>query len=122
MIRRPPRSTLFPYTTLFRSVDLHRWTEEGVVPDPHAADVEHDAVEVEEHPLAELDVRSVVAEERRLHPHRVAAAAEQRAQDGAARLGVAPARGVQALAQVAGALAPGDQLGVVRGVRLARQH
>src|SRR5687767_15495376 len=24
MIRRPPRSTLFPYTTLFRSVLLHR--------------------------------------------------------------------------------------------------
>src|SRR3712207_8125737 len=24
MIRRPPRSTLFPYTTLFRSVDDHR--------------------------------------------------------------------------------------------------
>src|SRR3712207_8522920 len=23
MIRRPPRSTLFPYTTLFRSVGLH---------------------------------------------------------------------------------------------------
>src|SRR2546425_5973022 len=23
MIRRPPRSTLFPYTTLFRSVDEH---------------------------------------------------------------------------------------------------
>src|SRR5258708_31572049 len=23
MIRRPPRSTLFPYTTLFRSIDLH---------------------------------------------------------------------------------------------------
>src|SRR5258707_9472547 len=23
MIRRPPRSTLFPYTTLFRSADLH---------------------------------------------------------------------------------------------------
>src|SRR3712207_7766884 len=23
MIRRPPRSTLFPYTTLFRSVDVH---------------------------------------------------------------------------------------------------
>src|SRR5438094_7356336 len=28
MIRRPPRSTLFPYTTLFRSLDeLVRWTE-----------------------------------------------------------------------------------------------
>src|SRR2546426_2136968 len=28
MIRRPPRSTLFPYTTLFRSV-----VEDGVLPD-----------------------------------------------------------------------------------------
>src|SRR3712207_8112635 len=25
MIRRPPRSTLFPYTTLFRSDHLSRW-------------------------------------------------------------------------------------------------
>src|SRR3712207_9567991 len=25
MIRRPPRSTLFPYTTLFRSVQRARW-------------------------------------------------------------------------------------------------
>src|SRR3712207_7137647 len=28
MIRRPPRSTLFPYTTLFRSGD-GKWDEEG---------------------------------------------------------------------------------------------
>src|SRR2546430_2813399 len=27
MIRRPPRSTLFPYTTLFRSVQRHRLPE-----------------------------------------------------------------------------------------------
>src|SRR5688572_31663316 len=26
MIRRPPRSTLFPYTTLFRSVFVEDWT------------------------------------------------------------------------------------------------
>src|SRR3989442_3891541 len=26
MIRRPPRSTLFPYTTLFRSVRAHWWS------------------------------------------------------------------------------------------------
>src|SRR5215813_4236149 len=37
MIRRPPRSTLFPYTTLFRSTfspryDLDRWT--GVITKP----------------------------------------------------------------------------------------
>src|SRR2546422_8545786 len=35
MIRRPPRSTLFPYTTLFRSV--FRLSEVGVQ-DAHAAD------------------------------------------------------------------------------------
>src|SRR5438552_14742944 len=29
MIRRPPRSTLFPYTTLFRSVDAHRTHRPG---------------------------------------------------------------------------------------------
>src|SRR2546422_3810413 len=27
MIRRPPRSTLFPYTTLFRSFAIHHLTE-----------------------------------------------------------------------------------------------
>src|SRR5260221_1757140 len=31
MIRRPPRSTLFPYTTLFRSVVLHGDAAFGVV-------------------------------------------------------------------------------------------
>src|SRR3712207_9288959 len=31
MIRRPPRSTLFPYTTLFRSADSAR-IEDGEVP------------------------------------------------------------------------------------------
>src|SRR3989454_1885479 len=34
MIRRPPRSTLFPYTTLFRSLSafagpVHGWTADG---------------------------------------------------------------------------------------------
>src|SRR3989337_3526716 len=30
MIRRPPRSTLFPYTTLFRSHDIARLKEQGI--------------------------------------------------------------------------------------------
>src|SRR3712207_8848494 len=37
MIRRPPRSTLFPYTTLFRSGTFllaHRWTGTCNMPDP----------------------------------------------------------------------------------------
>src|SRR3712207_8925106 len=29
MIRRPPRSTLFPYTTLFRSSELHKQIGKG---------------------------------------------------------------------------------------------
>src|SRR3712207_9138921 len=37
MIRRPPRSTLFPYTTLFRSCDLSDdlQPDAGVANDPH---------------------------------------------------------------------------------------
>src|SRR2546428_12688117 len=32
MIRRPPRSTLFPYTTLFRSNDVVRGVLSGLIP------------------------------------------------------------------------------------------
>src|SRR2546425_7337900 len=60
MIRRPPRSTLFPYTTLFRSglrdrpAQSHGWQpgasagpraepseDEGPLPGPHARSEEH---------------------------------------------------------------------------------
>src|SRR3989442_11011407 len=34
MIRRPPRSTLFPYTTLFRSRLITAWLEVRVLPGP----------------------------------------------------------------------------------------
>src|SRR2546430_12626690 len=33
MIRRPPRSTLFPYTTLFRSLSLHTESSGSVAPE-----------------------------------------------------------------------------------------
>src|SRR3712207_7053379 len=36
MIRRPPRSTLFPYTTLFRSLVVAWATDRGGFRDPHA--------------------------------------------------------------------------------------
>ena len=88
-----------------RGVDLHRGAEEREVADGDAADVEHDAVEVEEDALAEMDVRAVIAVERRLHPDRVAARAEEVRQDAAAQLGVAFAGGVEVAAEVAGALA-----------------
>src|SRR6266480_1939679 len=34
MIRRPPRSTLFPYTTLFRSLRPHHRSDHGALPPP----------------------------------------------------------------------------------------
>src|SRR5689334_23995484 len=37
MIRRPPRSTLFPYTTLFRSVLVRIAGAEGIVARPEKA-------------------------------------------------------------------------------------
>src|SRR3712207_8448440 len=45
MIRRPPRSTLFPYTTLFRSVQVHLVRRERRLAPPGAADDGHDQVD-----------------------------------------------------------------------------
>src|SRR2546422_7179555 len=42
MIRRPPRSTLFPYTTLFRSVAIRVRRREGVVVAHVAVGAGHD--------------------------------------------------------------------------------
>src|SRR5258708_23985156 len=36
MIRRPPRSTLFPYTTLFRSIHEHQNPKGGIIWDEKA--------------------------------------------------------------------------------------
>src|SRR2546425_13115315 len=38
MIRRPPRSTLFPYTTLFRSIENTPWERYGRGRDPRCQD------------------------------------------------------------------------------------
>src|SRR5947209_17417206 len=46
MIRPPPRSTLFPYTTLFRSVPAHHVVvaEGAALPDPDAVEGPDDGV------------------------------------------------------------------------------
>src|SRR3712207_7173221 len=64
MIRRPPRSTLFPYTTLFRSRPVHgvsggNWEGTGVAPD---VDVEP-ASALEEAHLRALQAVSAAAPE-----------------------------------------------------------
>src|SRR3712207_7096917 len=67
MIRRPPRSTLFPYTTLFRSARVEQAV--GAV-----LDVEHlqrrlapdDAVGVERHVVLDVHARGGLRERERL--------------------------------------------------------
>src|SRR2546430_7358904 len=57
MIRRPPRSTLFPYTTLFRSV--RRKNSERVCPGLPAASV----FEIETSRGADLSIRKFAGDE-----------------------------------------------------------
>ena len=137
MIAPPPTHTSEPMSTGFpnswlatqpgvervhRRVDLHCRAEEREAADTHRAHVQDDAVEVEEDALPELDVRAVVAEERRLHPHGVAAAAEQLAQDSPPLLLLCLARGVQRLTEVACTFAGRGQLRIQRVVQLSREH
>src|SRR5258708_17282060 len=49
MIRRPPRSTLFPYTTLFRSPHVDQRHHPRVVTDPGAEEVDPALERSEEH-------------------------------------------------------------------------
>src|SRR3712207_8742264 len=58
MIRRPPRSTLFPYTTLFRSEELRVGRETLVQPDV--------APVVDRHGVAEPLVRDLVRDDVRV--------------------------------------------------------
>src|SRR5256885_11691975 len=44
MIRRPPRSTLFPYTTLFRSIQIQNVEDAGERGEPHGE--EQDALQM----------------------------------------------------------------------------
>ena len=105
-----------------RGVDLHGRSNEGVVTDADVAHVQDDAVEVEEDTFAQVDVRAVIAEERRLHPHRVPTGAEQVAEQAPALLLRRLACGIERLAQVAGAFAAGDELGIEGIIQLAGEH
>src|SRR3989449_9586869 len=99
MIRRPPRSTLFPYTTLFRSIlELGRRRDEDVVLDVGAVGPVHIGVErdhrrrrmpLEEPSVARAEVYQIhvmQAEERVSTDHQAVAAGLCR--DGARDLAV----------------------------------
>src|SRR3712207_7033633 len=59
MIRRPPRSTLFPYTTLFRSVLMYHSISTSTAPDPHRLRVHPDRLDRHLRLLRRLGLRGV---------------------------------------------------------------
>src|SRR2546429_9914075 len=65
MIRRPPRSTLFPYTTLFRSPDDVRAALRAERHLTHVAVVHHETTTGVLNPVAEI-VRAAAGEGRRV--------------------------------------------------------
>jgi hypothetical protein len=69
------------------------------------ADVQDDAIEVEEALLSQQDVGPIVAEEGRLHPYVVAAAAEQLLENAAALVLLSLTGGVEVLAKLSRPLA-----------------
>src|SRR2546430_13647966 len=75
MIRRPPRSTLFPYTTLFRSQDvggLGHLHHEGGAPAGEIirrSDAREDAIDRPEHGALRGHVAAHVREQRRSEEH-----------------------------------------------------
>jgi hypothetical protein len=86
------------------------------------AHIQNHAIEIEEHALAQLDVDAVVAEERRLHPDGVSTCAKQLIENATPFFQLCLSGRIQRLAEITGALSPGDELGIERVVQLTGQH
>ena len=82
-----------------------------MVADFHLAHVEYDAIEVEENARSKMYVCTVVAVERRLHPHGVASRTKKLDQDRPALLLLSLARVVEGLTQISCALACPNEFG-----------
>ena len=79
---------------MHRRQTLHGGAEQREVADLHRAQVQHHTIEVEEDALAELDVRTVMAEERRLLPHCLSAGTKQLGENATPLLLLRFARGI----------------------------
>src|SRR3712207_8976644 len=71
MIRRPPRSTLFPYTTLFRShlPPLRDPPRQPAEREEHREEVRREAHRLVDHAGVEVDVRVELALDERSEEH-----------------------------------------------------
>src|SRR2546430_10701001 len=87
MIRRPPRSTLFPYTTLFRSRDMGRHA--GSLPRRELPTVAHGETRSEEH-TSELQSQSnlvcrLLLEKKKKKPQKCSCGVRDGSHEGAER-------------------------------------
>jgi hypothetical protein len=102
--------------------DLNRRSEQGVVADAHSADVEHNAIEVEEYTISKLYVGSVIAVKGRLHPHGLPSLSEQLRAEISSYFMIPFARNIERQAKVASAVSGFDKLWVEGIVKLTCQH
>ena len=103
-------------------IDLNGRPEQHARPDPHRRDIEHDAIEIEKHRIAERDVAPVVAVERRLDPDIAARRRDQLPDHAAALLLLIVAGLVERAEEQSGAAALGGQRRIARVVELPAQH
>jgi hypothetical protein len=102
--------------------DLNGGPELGKLSDAHPADVQHDAVEVEEDTFTEFDVPSVIAVEGRLQPDGVPTFAKDLLQESTPDIALRFARRVKCLAEITGTIATGDKLRVESVIKLPGKH
>src|SRR5579862_6018092 len=107
---------------MHRSVDLDSRAEQRKATNAHRTHVEYDAVEVEEHPFPQFDIRAVVAEKWGLHPHCIAAGTEQFPQEAPPLVLVCLAGCVEGSTEVSSTFAGSNQFGIQRVVQLPREH
>jgi hypothetical protein len=107
---------------MHRCVDLHSRAERRKASDAHRTHVQYDAVEIEEHPLPQFDIRAVVAEKWRLHPHCIAAGTKQFAQEAPPFILLCFTGSVEGLTEVSSTFTGSNQFGIQRVVQLSRKH
>src|SRR3712207_7169228 len=69
MIRRPPRSTLFPYTTLFRSKSLGKFQLTGIPPAPRGVPQIEVAFDIDANGILHVSAKDLGTSKERSEEH-----------------------------------------------------
>lgn len=102
-------------------VDVHAGSDAAIVADHDRGDIKEHAIEIDEHPRAQVDVPAIVAVEGRTHGRALPHARNPLAQQGLPAIGFAQ-RAVVARQPAGGGVLLGAQVGVAGVIRHASQH